>query len=570
MFALVGHISRRAILAAVMYAFCTTAMASAAEPDEFPVGGAPTQRVEAVVPGPSGSVWFVQLWSGSGSANPGDQLRVGRITANGSVTDVAVLPGTPGFSDLASTSDGTALLATSIGEAWILKPGSVPAQVSFPSGFRLGTASARLAAGQDGRFWLLGCTSWPACSDQLVAAVTDPLQVALFDVPELDVTRGALPHPVATDEGVWFSGGHSEAWQTPADFVSYTGTATSVLLPTDAWIIGSGGGGTVLWTQEFATSFMAGFAAPDGRIYGQRGLPVLPASIGTTHVLGFRGNRPGRLLWTENVGSDKFDGRLGTLTLDDSAVFDVPWARTSIPRDSPSSFTGSCMFGLGLLETGDGAQWISSSGHPWRMSRRGPDGDFRTFTFPSLSQSDGGLGYGIIASDGTLWYPVAGGDITPRVGRIDPSAPPAGLPSLSDQAGVNAGTTPEADDPRPRVRRRATHTRLQSRTVTLRGRTAKVRLACSGSEGSGCRGNMRLTGRSRRLRGGGLGRRVTVAGGRFALASGTKAAVSIKLSHTGRRIQRSNRAVRHAHLKIVATDAARHVRRVRIVTRKSH
>jgi hypothetical protein len=93
-----------AIAGALLHAI--TLQADAAPMREFPVGGEPWQVVWAVEPGTAGSMWFAQQWQGTGSSNPGDRMRVGRVDAAGQVVASAELDGNGSWSGLAATSDG--------------------------------------------------------------------------------------------------------------------------------------------------------------------------------------------------------------------------------------------------------------------------------------------------------------------------------------------------------------------------------------------------------------------------------------------------------------------------------
>jgi hypothetical protein len=545
---------------AVLLTLALAGSAGAAPMANYVIDGGPEQPVRALLPGPNGSMMVVQELA-TGPFNEEHRYRFARVDAAGTTVASSTAQIGP-IMGAATAADGGAWALTAYGNTPHLvhaAPDGSVREAMLPEHLRMSS----LAAGPDGRVWSIGCRFSSGTGDVCSAIATDVAGTAT----EYPFPAGALDHPTnsgwgediyATDHGLWMTRtfiGHNGR----AVFVTTAGVASIVALPAGAALAAPAAGDDAWWIQAHSGSATFGQVAPDGTTQALREHPIVENGLDVRADTG----RARNLLWSQDR-QDGFrnDGAVGTMTVADDRMFEVPAGFTSVPF-SDEFWSGSCSFGYMLHETSDGAIWAVSSGHPDRISRWVPStGAFTTFlpTDGAVSSEQRIWTMGE-ASDGFLWFAFMNPDGRQMLARANVDDPPAGLPPFPSGPVPTSPAPALSQKPAARTTKRAiaaTLASLHGRLSGLRGRRHRATVAVTFA----ARGTLSasLTARDGR-------RSVPVARGTVTGRVGRLVLLTIRATPTGRALlRRHKRPAMTLTLRFRSADGVTgsRVRRVRI------
>lgn len=443
-------------------------VASAAPVSYYGVPGTGDQPIANLTAASDGTLWMTQRLS-DGPANNERHMRLLRVDAAGNL--VAVSPeieGDPIFTELKAASDGGVWALVS-GALLHVTPAGAIEEVAVPAPFDV----RDLSAGSDGRAWALACR--PIYSGEVHEEECEVLAAApdggteFFPAPALEVNWPAgaksmwsTSWAVPAGNGTWFTRlyvfGSETSWSAKTVFVSSAGVFSEVSLPSGTYVTEGAPGDSAWWLRSEGTA---------GATIGEVDKAGLASN--TQHLDNVSAQEPpdsystasGRnndLIWAQNATwSDTLDGQLGVRRLDGSSnVFQVQKNETAVLLDSEANFwSGSCVLGSRLYEATDGSLWTLSFGHPSRVTRQQPSGEFSTFLIgDSVSREEeveiGTYGLsGLVETDSrSLWFTrnLPGG---PQLAKLDPLDPPPAevkYPGSPRVQGKRALTTRERID----------------------------------------------------------------------------------------------------------------------------
>lgn len=461
---------RRAIVVAVVCTIAVVAgglaaagVASAAPIVDYAVPGA-NEAIIRIVPGQSGSVWFVQNVIEQ-PENATSRFRVGRMSDAGTLEALsAEIPGKADFTQLAGASDGGLwVLGAANGQlVHVSSDAKEITNIPLPGN----GVSAAIVNGADGRAWVLRCNYTGLNEACAVNAATTTGTVTSYQTPSLNYepppgeTGSSYldPHGAVTAAGVWF--GKTMRTKAGADpgaaFVTYGGEVTAVPLPASAELLGSAGGENVWWEVFEGTSVTVGELSPSGQTSNTHNRP---ASFEFPNSYANDPGRNGDLVWSDNTPwSTTQTGRLGVYHPSGaSSEYVVPEFAVTVPLE-PSFWSGACSFANFLYEATNGSIWAVSGGHPDMLSDQQPSGAFSTFLPVSGVPHELGIEPPAESTTGALWFAVDTTNGEEMLARANPLEPPPGLPpypggGLAGQSSQPAPSSPSAASASARISR---------------------------------------------------------------------------------------------------------------------
>lgn len=445
-------IAALALLCAVLL---PTARGDAAPVSYYPLPGSSDQWIEDLTADGDGSLWVTQSLS-EGPNMSEQHTRLLHLGPTGNLLAATEpVEGNPYSSKLAPADHGGAWqLAYGSGLRHIDADGNVQA-IALPA---KGVNPDTLAAGQDGRAWAALCEfvfGEPQEERCNAVAATPGGEVAEVPLPAISTTwppgahsAGGYLGSVATSTGVWFWKSWSfegSAPTTSAAFVSYSGKATKVDVPTSSRPAAPGPGDSVWWIQS------------EGKGGATMGRTSATGIVSDVHHIGnvseidpadpFVGDpgRNGNLLWAQNATwSESYDGQVGVAHPDGSiAEYKVEKDATTVPTSIPDFWSGSCTFGVRLYEAIDGGIWTISGGHPSRLTRQQPSGAFETYLLGGgasefANEKETGV-WGMVETDPRSLYFSLNTPTGPELARLDPLDPPPAEPRFPHVGAVAYG-----------------------------------------------------------------------------------------------------------------------------------
>jgi hypothetical protein len=543
----------RVALVLVAVVLCAVPAAATAAPiATYPVPGTADQPIWQVAAGVGGHVWFLQQINETGTDTT-SQFRVGRADDAGNVTVFAAQAGRGNWSHVFPDQTGGAWTLSSRGSdaqlAHIAEDGTitdVPAPASL--------YADDMAVSPNGHAWVLTCPHSGPSLDCSILDVAPDASVVTHALPGVtySITSGSYYWDsalVTVPGGVWVNPAHNS--NGAVAFVKWDGSVQTVPLEAGGNFIGPASDNDIWWRANYHEYGDVRVAAlsPDGTVHDTRSHAVLDPNDYARVAPGY----DGQLVWADS--STKYpaagparDGRLGLLTATSEQSFIVPPGATVVIRSDGSRF-GSCTFGGGeIYQSADGAEWVVSKGHPDRISRLSAAGEFTTFVPPSSSDEPDFMLWGMAASsNGAIWLGMSGQRalgqvILPRLARIDPRDPPAGMKTVADTSSsgseqpANGETPVSGRTPVARLRLAQALPRLRSELRALRRRGRAIVNARFPAAGT-----LAL---SVRVRSG--ARNIIIASGASARASAGLRRLSLRATRRGVRLLRSHKRTRVA------------------------
>lgn len=419
----------RSLIATAVCLLALSATATAEPIVSYPIPGGADQSVEKLVPGLNGSMWFTQVSHASSMAGEG-RIRLHRVSANG-IEEFVSGEFSGSNIGIESAADGGVWLGT-YGDGLVhVGPLGAVESYGFPAGYHL----TDLAAGKDGKAWLLACKhTFETAQTQSCASFAISLagSVSTYELPSFSwivpATTGYswTKAAIAGDAGVWFSKliRINGTQLTHSAFVSYAGAVTSAQIPASTEAVGPGVGSDVWWRRDNDGSIDLGRMSLDGAIGDTHNIPVGGATYAWPD--GSQG-----LLWAADTGDDDAkDGVFGSAGAGRFEAFEAPKHGTSVPPPTvygDDVWSGSCTFGVNAYRATDGGFWIASAGHPGRVSYRSPGGDFSTFAAVTGLKGDYSIRQMLPSNSGALWFLVGAKDGQQFLSRANPLSPPPGF-----------------------------------------------------------------------------------------------------------------------------------------------
>jgi hypothetical protein len=424
----------------VAAALCLATPAAAAPVSYFPVPGTVDQPIGNLTATPAGGLWATQqlAW---GPFNEERKMRLLHFDSAGNlVTASPEQVGDPVFTELAAAADGGIWVLASRSLRHISPSGTVT-EVELPQAF----SPYDLVAGDDGRAWLRICHSVfePRSEECEVMAATDSGETEAFPAPPFDLewpsgvdsmTSTSWSFPV--EGGVWIIAAHhfqgEGEWSTRTVFVSSSGQVEAVEMPPSTYAVEAASGSAAWWIQEHGAGGATIGQVDTSGIFSNTQSLANVSAYDPPDYYNTASGRDGDLIWAQNATwSDVVDGQLGVRRVDGTSnVFPVPLNASAVLIDSDANFwSGSCTLGTKLYQAIDGSIWTLSFGHPTRITRQQPSGEFSVFLLGDQASRETELEFfygigGLVETDPqALWFSrnTAAG---PQLARLNPLDPP--------------------------------------------------------------------------------------------------------------------------------------------------
>jgi hypothetical protein len=451
------------------------ASSGAAPVSYFPLPGGPTNTIDDLTVASDGTLWMAQTLS-TGPANTERHMRLLHVSHSGALLGVTPeQEGDPLFTEMVPAGDG-GVWVNAGGLEHVAPDGSVRV---VPHG-----GGTNLVAGKDGRAWLQRCNFISGHPEECMAIAVDTAgEVETYGLSGLSAAwppgaTGAseVHNSVATQSGIWFwklFRGDGGPIETYAEFISYQGAGTPIAtLPAESFLVAPAGGDSAWWLKNEpfagATIGEVDTGGQTSNIHHMGNLSELPE-----HPDGFVADpgRDGGLIWAQNATwNDEFDGQIGVAGLDGSNTgFAIEHDATAVPTSTPDFWSGSCTFGVRTFQAADGSLWTISGGHPPRLTRQQPTGQFSTFLLNGASEFNGEQETGVWGMDETgpheLWFTLNSPQ-RPELARLDPLDPPPAEPRMpKDETG--SGITGQGHGHARDGHRRGVSRLLRSLTVQI-------------------------------------------------------------------------------------------------------
>jgi hypothetical protein len=420
----------------------TAGTAAGAPVAYFPVPGSAAEPISNLTVGSPNDIWVTQqlAW---GPSNEERQMRLLRFDSSGSFrAATSSMVGDPVFTEIAPSSDGGVWVLASAALQHVATDGTTK-EIELPERF----GAYDLVAGLDGRAWALICR--PELDESLRSEECRALGMSTsgetesFLVPQLAIEwpSGAsfmvsASWAVPVQGGIWIVRAHAfegdTEWSTDTVFVSYAGDVHSVDAPSGTYVVEAATGNAAWWIQEHsAGGATIGQIETNGFVHNVEDLKNVSA-FDPPDPYSTAAGRNGDLLWAQNATwSDVVDGQLGVRRVDGtSSVYSVGKNATSVLIDEEANFwSGACVLGSQLYEAADGSIWTLSFGHPSRITRQQPSGEFSVFLLGDQvsreTETEGFYGIGGLAESDiqSLWF-TRNTSAGPQLARLNPLDPP--------------------------------------------------------------------------------------------------------------------------------------------------
>jgi hypothetical protein len=433
--------SAAAILIVALLGLASASASGAAPVSYFALPGDQTNTIDDLTVGSDATLWVAQTLSW-GPANTERHMRILHVSRDGTLlAATSEQEGDPLFTQMVPAADGGVWVNAGRLEH-VTSAGTVDPVTA------LGAGGTDLVAGKDGRAWLQRCNFVSSHAEECKAVAVDTAgEVETYDLSGLSATWPAgatgaseVHNSVASQDGIWFwklFRGDGGPVQTYAEFISYQGTGMPITtVPAESFLAASAGGDSAWWlrNEQFvgATLGEVDVGGQISNIHHMGNLSLLPE-----HPDGFTADpgRDGSLVWAQNATwNDEFDGQIGIASLGGSNTsFGIEHNATAVPTSTPDFWSGSCTFGVKTFQATDGSLWTISGGHPARLTRQQPTGQFSTFLLDGASAFTSEQEIGIWGMDETspheLWFTM-NTPHGPELARLDPLDPPPAEPRM--------------------------------------------------------------------------------------------------------------------------------------------